>query len=401
MARKKKRSKSRFAGKISENANSRKRGSGYGYLNLPKGVDLFIPTEDSKVLMDILPYEVTDHEHPDKNPSKEIAVEGTLWYKRPFKIHRNVGVNKKTVICPRSFSKRCPICDYRDELISDGYDKNKVNIDATRPSERNAYAIIVKEIDEKPQSDKIRIFDFSDYFFQEILEEQGKAADIDKFNIFPDHEEGYSLRVRFAKSDFGPKSTRFDFVERDEQYTDDILEEVPSLDELFETLPYDDLKLMFMELPVDEEEEEEEERPVRKKRNERKKRRLEEKEEDEELEEEEEEEEEDEDLEEEEEEKESPRRKKKNLGKRKHRTKVEEEPDEEEDEDEDLEDEEEEEPVRKKRTKRTTKTKPKSKRKKCPSGHKFGTDNEAFDDCDECPIWNECAEEFDRLQNDN
>ena len=72
--------KSNFRGKVSRDAKRQKKAS-YGYLNLPKGVKMFNNKEGVKeILLDFLPYEVTDQKHPDRNDKFEIALPGSLWY---------------------------------------------------------------------------------------------------------------------------------------------------------------------------------------------------------------------------------------------------------------------------------------------------------------------------------
>ena len=92
---------SSFRGKVSSDAKRQKTaGASYGYLNLPKGVSVYSPEPGSKnVKLDFLPYIVTDERHPDRNEELKVALPDSLWYKRPFKTHRNVGVDNDAVIC--------------------------------------------------------------------------------------------------------------------------------------------------------------------------------------------------------------------------------------------------------------------------------------------------------------
>src|SRR5690606_37240803 len=77
----------------------------------------------------------------------------------------------------------------------------------------------------------------------------------------------------------------------------------------------------------------------------------------------------------------------------------EDEDDEDEEDDEEDEDEEEEEHDKKKSKKSPLKrqqphskvTKGKGKNK-CPYGHEFGVDNDSYDDCDNCEVWEKCLE---------
>lgn len=367
--------KSSFRGKTKKNAESRKRGNSFSYLKLPDGVEVFSPEADSKIDMDIMPYLVTDKKHPDKDVEAEIAIAGTYWYKRPFKTHRSIGAEPRSYVCPTTFGKKCPICDYREKLRKEDGDEDEIK--TLKTSERNLYAIIIKGKKEKKDA-KIYLFDASDFLFQEKFEEQ--LSDDDKFEIFPDHKEGFTLRVRFVENSFGgnkfAEPSRFDFVDRDKQYTDAILDRIPQLDDCLEVLSYEDLKAKFLEtIDIDDDEDEDEEEDEKPKRKSSKliKKQKPEPEEDEEDDEEEDEEENDEEDDDEEED------------------------DEEDDEEnDDEEDEEEEEPTPKpvgRKRKVAVEEKPKGKSKKdlsCPSGHKFGKDTDKYDDCDDCELWNEC-----------
>ena len=107
-----------FRGKNRADADKRKRGANYGYLSVPNGISVFTVEADEKYTFDFLPYLVKDKNHPNKDSKNEIAVPGSYWYKRPFEIHKNIGPKNEAVVCPRSFGKPCPICDYRDELLA-------------------------------------------------------------------------------------------------------------------------------------------------------------------------------------------------------------------------------------------------------------------------------------------
>ncbi len=95
---------------------------GYNYLNIPKSVHMY-KYKEGKAEFDILPYIVTSTNHPDHKG--DIAIKDSLWYKLPYKIHRNVGVNNDVVICPTTFGLPCPICEIRKEKAAEGEDWEK------------------------------------------------------------------------------------------------------------------------------------------------------------------------------------------------------------------------------------------------------------------------------------
>jgi hypothetical protein len=361
--------KSDFRGKVTNDAKrQQKAATSYGYLNLPKGVNVFSPEPGSRVQFDILPYVITDPKHPDRNPDLDIAMPGTLWYKRPFRIHRNIGIENDSVVCLASIGKRCPICEHRAKLTKEGAEKEE--IDALKSSLRNIYIVVPighKKFEETPY-----VFDISQFLFQNLLNEE---LEEDEDNaVFPDLEEGKTLKVRFESRTIGSgqpfsEASRIDFVERDATYPESILDEVPNLDEILKILSYDELHAKFFEIDTEEDggklksatdDDDEEEEP-------------------------------------EVEEKPKPR---KSLRKPKEEIEEEEEPVVEEKD-------EEEEPKHKPTrgsysagpgTKNGELVKPSRRRngaateERCPFGHRFGIDTEQFDDCDKCKIFDECDE---------
>jgi len=366
MAKKKRTSK--FRGKVAQSAKKQvAQGSQYGYLNLPKGVNIWKEEPKSKVKIDILPYLVTDPKHPDPD-----ATVGEPWYCRPYKVHRGIGPNNDSIVCPTSIGQKCPICEYRAQRLKDGADSQDDEIKALKPSRRNLYVVVPLNVDGYEK--KPHIWDISQFLFQDMLNEE--ILEDEDYEIFPDLEEGLTLQLRFSEETFMKnkfaKINRIDFIEREEQYGEDYIKNVPNLDEILQIKSYEEVYAFFFEVPVEseEEEDEEEEKPKRKKKSFSSMR------EDEEFMKEEEEEEGDDDEDDEDD--------------------IEEE---EEDDIEEEEEEEEEKPKRPKKTKakKETGTKKKSAKKskddKCPYGHRFGVDTDEFDDCDDCDLWEECIDE--------
>ena len=356
MAKQKKQSK--FRGKITANAKEhRQQESNYGYLLLPKGIQMFQPEPGKRHAFDILPYIVTDPNHPDRNDQLGIAQVGDIWYKRPFKIHRNIGGDNSSVICLTSFGKKCPICEYRAKMFKEGAAKE--DTDALKPSFRNLYAIIPSK------SDDIHIWDVSQYLFQNLLNDE--LEENEEYEVFPDLEEGLSLNVRFDSSTIGgskpfAEASRIDFEERDSAYDESILKDIPNLDKLFKILSYQQLEAKFLEIENPQEEDDmEEEKP-----------------------------------------KENVTRRKKTLEKEVKK-----------DEEEDEEDEEEEKPkenVTRRKTptesvqetpkkgtltdkKQTVEKKPIKSTDRCPYEYRFGIDTDKYNECDKCKIWDDCIEE--------
>jgi len=359
---KKNKKKSRFKGTVSRNAERQARGSSqYGYLRLPKGVNVFKEEPRTRVELDIIPYVVTYDNHPDKDEEYRIAVKGELWYKRPYWLHRSVGPDNQSVVCPSSVGKPCPICEYRAQLLKDGVKWDDDTVKALKPSMRNLYVVIPKNNKNYPEEP--HIWDISQFLFQDKLNEE--IQENEECETFPDLEEGYTLRIRFAEGTFGTNKfaevSRIDFIERKKPYDESILEKIPSLDDMLEILPYPTIEAMFFGnmSPDEDEDEEYDDEDLKKKK------------EDEDI---------DDDMDEDEDE-------------------YDEDIDDDEDVDEydeDIDDDEDEEEYDKKKAKsspkrRTTEQKSKGKNS-CPYGHEFGVDNDSYDDCDNCEVWEKCLE---------
>ena len=351
----------RFKGTVSRNAARQARGTQFGHLKLPKGLAVFKEEPGSRVSLDIMPYEVTMANHPDRDDEYEIAVPGSLWYKRPYWLHRGIGPDNKSIVCPSSNGKKCPICEYRAQLLKDGADWSDDSVKALKASARNLYIVIPKgskKYDEKPH-----VWDISQFLFQAKLNEE--IEENEEYETFPDLEEGFTLRIRFSEESWGSnkfaETSRIDFKERKKPYDESILEEIPALDDLLDIQSYKVIEAMFfggidaesLEDP-EEDEDEEETKPTRKTRPAKKQ----EPDEDEDEEEDDEDEEEDDEPEDEEEHEEPPAK-----------------------------------PIKPTRGKKAKEKETKGKGKgKCPHGHKFGEDCEEYDECDSCDQWEACMD---------
>ena len=156
-------------------------------VNLPKGFRFFSPKKGTYYI-DILPYIVSDKNHPDEIPV------GETWYRREILVHKKIGTKEKNYICPRTIGKPCPICEYRTELMKDP-DHDDKEIQALKPQVKHLYNILDKTDD--PKNEEIQIFEFSYYNFGRVLDEELKEED-EEFS-FADLQGGYTLRVQIYK----------------------------------------------------------------------------------------------------------------------------------------------------------------------------------------------------------
>lgn len=256
---------SSFRGKVATEVTSRQESGGFGYLKLPKEVKLFTPKPGETYFMDILPYEVTDEKHPDRNDEVGRALKGDLWYKRPIKVHVNVGPDQETVVCPSTIGKPCPVCTHAKTLSKRGVDKDELREYWAKL--RNLYALI--PLDSEDYKETIHVMNISQYCFQDTLDEELK--DDEDLEVFPDLEEGYTLEVRFKKKTMPGASKPFamaskiNFEDRNEAYDEAILDEVPNLDDCFKVLSFEELDELFYTMVdrLDVDHDEDEDRPSR------------------------------------------------------------------------------------------------------------------------------------------
>ncbi|KKK50356.1 hypothetical protein LCGC14_3125820, partial [marine sediment metagenome] len=254
----KKRKKSKFgANVVADISHQQRGGKGPSYLTLPKDVKLF-KEKVGRIKVDILPYTVELENHLDYNKdAPDSAHVGNLWYKKPILIHRGIGPERNSYICPKSAGKtKCPICEERSRQFADGADAADV---PGRIGKRNIYAVI--PIGNKDYEEEVHIWDIAQGNFQEQLNQDLEESP--ESGIFPDLEDGLTLSIRFSEESFDKnkyaKATRIDFKDRDETYDEEILDEVPHLDSIINVLSYKELEAAFLELDEEDEDKDEDE----------------------------------------------------------------------------------------------------------------------------------------------
>lgn len=403
---------------------------GSSTLKLPEGVQMYKPQKGTAKL-DFIPYVVSDENHGDSK-----AKVGQLWYRKPIKMHFNIGVDQKAVICPRTIGKKCPICTYAAELKKSGDDDAAKEL---KPKDRELYNVI--DLNNKDAG--IQVFEMSKHNFGTFLEEEINAAeDDDPIVSFADLIEGSTLKVRFSDATMGTnkflKASRIDCVERKKPYGDEIVDEAVDFDNALVVLDYEKLESMFLEMDdakdkdaddddddekpkkgkgkkKDDDDDEEEEKPRRGRKPSK-----------------------DDDDDEDDDEPKSRKRGRpvkesddddeeedeKPKAKKRGRPAKEEDDDDDDDEetkpvkkgkgksrpkDDDDEDEEEEKPKRGRPSKKSSddddddeeEEKPKTKGKKkggddeCPEGFEFGVDTDTEDACEDCDLWKKCSKAKD------
>lgn len=380
-----KRNEGMFTGRARRSMEKPK--SSFGYLNIPEDLNVFKPEGDTEVVFDIIPYIVSDPHHLDNRKYDTDAIVGEPWWKRPVKVHRSIGADNVSLICPGTIGKKCPICEYFTKKRREGAEWDEIK--DYLPSNRTIYAIVpidTQECETDYTEGEIHIMDQPDHYFDKALQ-AALDKDITAEN-FADPEQGLSLRVYFRVGKFGKvefaEAVKVDFLDRDEQFTIGIIEEAPDLDGMMKILPYKEIDALFygMEGLDDEDidDQELEEEPPKRERTRRTSRAGERKEPEEET--------------------GRERTSRSRTRRQSHtsegekerttRTRTRSRKPREETDDEDQE------PSEPKKRSRTRKE-PEPQVTECPHGHVFGEDNDKFEDCENCEVWEDCKDEKEAL----
>jgi len=141
--------------------------------------------------IDIIPY-IAGNSDPDSK------IKAGMWtYVLDIKVHYSVGVNNSAFVCLRTFNEKCPICEYRDELMEEeDYDEDYAK--RLRAKRRNIYNVVV--LDEGKEEKKgVQIFDASQWLMERLLTPLTKTrkgrsgAPIGGFDTYSAIEDGCSV----------------------------------------------------------------------------------------------------------------------------------------------------------------------------------------------------------------
>jgi hypothetical protein len=224
----------------------------------PDGMSFFQPKKPGVYRIDIMPYVVGKG-----NPHAE---EGNLHYERTYWTYAFIGPTNATYVAPgMTFKKKDPIAEYTAKLQQQpGYDKELVK--KLRPKERQLF--IIKDYDDAEKG--YQLWDISYHLFGKHLNEKIKSCDkedAERYDMFFHPLKGLLVRVA-AKEETLPGRTYLEFSDiefkkRPEQYSSDVVDEMPCLDDLLIEKSYKELKDIFFQTPADEDDEDEDEDETR------------------------------------------------------------------------------------------------------------------------------------------
>lgn len=217
-------------------------------VSLPDGVEFFQLKKEGKYYIDILPYVAGKG-----NPSCD---EGCTHMERTFYVHKDIGPENKSFLCPAKYGKRCPICE---ELRKGNMDQE--TRDAIKVKTRMLWPVF-------DHSDKtIKIWDTAYYkSFGEMLKDKVQADDdtYGNFTNLTKEKGGMTLILKVDNATYNGRSFRqvknIEMVGKKIDHEDSIIDDVPCLDDLLIVLPYDELKRIFLQ---EGDSEEEDDKPIR------------------------------------------------------------------------------------------------------------------------------------------
>jgi hypothetical protein len=184
-----------------------------------------------RVNLNILPYQITSQKHPEVVAGRRKV--GQWDYLLDVWVHRNLGPNKKDMLCPKStYGKACPACEERQKLYDEGRDEEAK---AFTPSRRAIYN--VQLIGRNGPEEAPMLFATSHQCFNKELIEESVASSkgpvpVPFASIGPD---GKVVSFRVSEKALGSnkfcEAKSFQFLDRDEEISDEVLEQCESLDE--------------------------------------------------------------------------------------------------------------------------------------------------------------------------
>lgn len=219
-----------------------KDGGGQKWFNLPSGIEIWQPTKPGTYYLDILPYTVTDENHPD-GIEKDV-----LWYQREIYVHFKEGTS---YLCPKSKNKDAFCYDCREffKRLKAGTDKEDLR--SFSRQKFHVYNILNQE-----DKDAIALFCMKSGKFWDCnqgaggLKKELEEAEADDLLFFSCNKgEGRTLKVRFSEKKFkGNKflqATQILFKKRKSMDEDDILKRVVNLDKALKIYDKEKLKKLF------------------------------------------------------------------------------------------------------------------------------------------------------------
>ena len=131
-------------------------------------------------------------------------------------------------------------------------DADKDLVKSMWPKQRQLW--LVYDLDDTER--KVQLMDYSYHQFgKQLKAELDNADEEDGFDYFADLEDGMTLRINFEENKpYGFEASSINFKKRKLQYREDLVDELPCLDDLIKVETYDALKAVFFQTEDEDEE---------------------------------------------------------------------------------------------------------------------------------------------------
>jgi len=230
-------------------AETHKSGFSTTSIRIPDGMKFWKYSDVNRI--SIIPY-VAGKGNPECDP-------GDLYYERTYWVYRNVGIEEKTYICShKTFGKPdfikeelARITENSTASTEQEKEELKKTIKALSPKERQLFLIY----DHDNPSDGLQLWDFSYHQFGKLLDDRiDKSEEEDGWDLFYfADEDGMILRLTMSENKpYGFSASAIDFSPRRDPLPDDIVNHGVCLDDLLVETSYEELKNIYLGVPLDE-----------------------------------------------------------------------------------------------------------------------------------------------------
>lgn len=203
-----------------------------------------------KCQFDIIPFVVTTDRHPDIVQLRKDweGQDEILDHYVMYYQHRGLGVEGKTsIICPnKTWGHPCPICEERDALMKAGKDWKDEEVSELKPVARTLMNVVLTD-----NPDEILLFDYSYAWFYENVQKKLRRMDDDEeqFWIADVTKEGRTIRCYPEASSFNSTMAgefkSIDFIPKKNTFDESIIDEAYKLDTMLREYSYDEIKAIF------------------------------------------------------------------------------------------------------------------------------------------------------------
>jgi len=226
----------------------------------------FYSPRDGVNKLNIIPYEIKSKLNPQVKAGK--AEVGDIDFMLDVWVHRFAGPSSEDILCPKkNYGKACPLCEKRSEYYEKGDKESAKKFNPSRRVLLNVQPIKGGEAQE------LQIFEVSHYLFmKELVEEAHACKNGDDIIPFADIEVGKVVKFRAQEGEIGKNKMQeyksFDFLDREEELDENIIDKALSFDEGLVFLSYDGIEKLMYGQDTDEKDEKQddgpEEKPIKK-----------------------------------------------------------------------------------------------------------------------------------------